>query len=125
MDVLKTVFGGGDPDDHERRAQRYQTGYEDNRYDDLDDRDVIDRYGRTVQHAPPEVVEQAHAEAFERLPLEQRRQVVDQYRQVSDDPRQPFSYDGFTGGDRDYDPRNMGRMMGQAQRQQPGLADFR
>jgi hypothetical protein len=123
MDVLKNIFGGGTPDDYERRAQRYQQGYQggQGRYDDLDDDDVYDRYQRTLQHAPPEVVEQAHAEAFSRLPVDQRQQIVDQFRRAHQDPRQPFQYPQFSGGPDDYDPARLGRMAGQAQRQQPDL----
>lgn len=121
MDVMQKIFGGGDPDDHQQRYQQYQAGYGRGQYDDLDDNDVYDRYQRTAQHAPPEVVEQAHEEAFSRLPMDQRRAVVDQFRQVSNDPRQPFNYNGFQGGQQDYDPRQMAQMFGQARQQQPDL----
>lgn len=121
MDVMQRIFGGGDPDDHQQRYQRYQDGYSRGQYDDLDDDDVYDRYQRTAQHAPPEVVQQAHEEAFRRLPPEQRQALVEQFRQVSNDPRQPFTYNGFRGGQDDYDPRQMAQMFGQARQQQPDL----
>lgn len=120
MDVLQKIFSGGNPDNHEQRYQQYQTGYGNNNFDDLDDNDVADRYQRTMQHAPPEVVSQAHAEAFQRLPPDQQRALVEQFRQVSNDPQQPFNY-GFGGGQRDYNPQNVGQMFQQAQRQQPDL----
>ena len=121
MDILRNVFSGGTPDDHEQRYQQYQQGYAGGSYDHLDDQDVYDRYQRTVQHAPPDMLAQAHAEAFDRLPPEERRRIVEQLRSANDDPRQPYRYDGFTGGHDDYDPRRMGDMFGQAQRQQPDL----
>lgn len=121
MDALQKIFGGADPDDHQQRYQNYQAGYSRGSYDDLDDDDVHERYQRTAQYAPPQVFEEAHAEAFERLPMQQRQQVVDQFRQVSNDPRQPFSYDQFTGTEQDYDPRQMAQMMGRARQQQPDL----
>ncbi|CAA9589999.1 MAG: hypothetical protein AVDCRST_MAG18-4839 [uncultured Thermomicrobiales bacterium] len=87
----------------------------------MDPHDVYDRYQRTVQHAPPEVLQQAHEEAFSRLPMDQRQQIVEQFRQAHNDPNQPFQYPQFAGGPSDYDPRQMGGMMRQAQQQQPDL----
>jgi hypothetical protein len=121
MDVLKNIFGGGTPDDHERRAQQYQQGYQSGQLGDLTDQDVAQRYQQTVQHAPPEVVQQAHEEAFGRLPLDQRQQIVDQFRQAHNDPSQPFQYPQMSGGQGDYSPAQMGGMFQQAQRQQPDL----
>ena len=121
MDILRNVFAGGTPDDHERRYQQYQQGYAGGSYDHLDDQDVSDRYQRTVQHAPPEIVEQAHAEAFGQLPPLLRRQLAGQFRRAHDDPSQPYRYDGFSGGQDGYDPARLGAMAGQAGRQQPDL----
>ena len=117
MDVLKTIFGGGDPDDHEQRAQRYASGYSRGQFDDLDEQDVQDRYRRTVQHAPPEVVEEAHLEAFRRLPPQERQRILNQFQQVSGDPRQPFTWDGPMQDS----PEVLARMAGQARQQQPDL----
>jgi hypothetical protein len=117
MDVLKNIFGGGDPDDHEQRAQRYQQGYSSGQYDDLDEQDVQERYRRTVQHAPPEVVEEAHLEAFRRLPPQERQRILSQFQQVSSDPRAPFTW----GGPMDDSPEMLARMAGQARQQQPDM----
>lgn len=56
---------------------------------------AIDRYRYLLRTAPPDAVEQAHAEAFEQLTPEQRRQVLAEVgatlppteRATSDDPR--------------------------------------
>ena len=117
MDVLKNIFGGGDPDDHEQRAQRYQQGYSSGQFDDLDEQDVQERYRRTVQHAPPEVVEEAHLEAFRRLPPQERQRILNQFQQVSRDPRQPFTWDGPMQDS----PEVLARMAGRARQQQPDL----
>ena len=117
MDILQKIFSGGDPDNYEQRAQRYQAGYGSGQYDDLDQQDVLDRYQRTVQHAPPEVVEAAHLEAFRRLPPQERQRILDQFQQVSNDPSQPFTY----GGPMDASPEALARMAGQARQQQPDL----
>ncbi len=123
MDVLKNIFGGGTPDNYEQRAQQYQQGYQggQGQYADMDHQEVVDRYQRTMQHAPPEVVQQAHEEAFSRMPMDQRQQIVDQFRQAHNDPQPPFQFPGFTNSQRDYAPAQMGQMFGQAQRQQPDL----
>jgi hypothetical protein len=123
MDVLKNIFGGGTPDDYERRARQYHEGYQggQGQYADMDPQEVSDRYQRTVQHAPPEVVQQAHEEAFGRLPLDQRRQLAEQFRRAHDDPSQPFQYPQMSGGQGDYEPAQLGGMVRQAQRQQPDL----
>jgi len=121
MDVLQKIFSGGNPDNYEQRYQTYQRGYSNNAWDDVDDQDVVDRYQRTVQHAPPDMLAQAHEEAFNRLPPEERQRVVERMRQVHSDPSQPFQYSGFSGGAQDYDPRSMGAMFGQARQQQPDL----
>jgi len=48
-----------------------------------DDEQAIARYRYMLRTAPPEAVEQAHAEAFARLTPEQRRVVLEQLRAVS------------------------------------------
>ena len=117
MDVLQKIFSGGNPDNYEQRYQNYQRGYSNNSWDGVDDQDVVDRYQRTVQHAPPEVVEEAHLEAFRRLPPEERQRILSQFQQVSNDPGQPFTY----GGQMDASPEVLARMAGQARQQQPDL----
>lgn len=121
MDILKNIFSGGTPDNYEQRYQQYQRGHEGNNFDDLDDNDVFDRYQRTVQHAPPDVVAQAHEEAFNRLPPQEQQRIVDQFRRANDDPNQQFRYPGFERGQGQLGSRDMGNMVQQAQRQQPDL----
>ena len=113
MDILQKIFAGGNPQQQYQQAQSGQ-------YQDISHQDAFDAYRNAVQQAPPDVVEQAHEQAFSQLPMQQRQQVVQQFQQAANDPQQPFSY-GFSGGPQDYDPQTMGRMMAQAQRQQPDL----
>lgn len=120
MDVLKNIFGGGTPDNYAQRAQRYQQGYQGGQLGGLSDQEVAERYQRTVQHAPPDVLEQAHAEAFSRL-SPQEQQVVDRFQQANNDPQQPFQYPGFDSGQPPYSPVQMGGMARQASLQQPDL----
>src|SRR4051812_41395179 len=77
------------------------------------DEEAIRRYRYLLRTAPPEAVEQAHAEAFARLTPDQRRQVLGQlannvpeYEQVRDD-----------------DPRTLARMATRAEMRQPGFLE--
>ncbi len=121
VDILKNIFSDGTPDNHEQRYQQYQQGYQGGNYDHLDDNDAYDRYQRTMQHAPPDVVAQAHEEAFRRLPPQEQQQILDQFRRANDDPNQQFQYPGFNQGQSQFSPQDMGGMFQQAQRQQPDL----
>jgi hypothetical protein len=77
------------------------------------DEEAIRRYRYLLRTAPPEAVEQAHAEAFAQLTPDQRRQVLGQlanhvpeYEQVRDD-----------------DPRTLARMATRAEMRQPGFLE--
>jgi hypothetical protein len=77
------------------------------------DEEAIRRYRYLLRTAPPEAIEQAHAEAFGQLSPDQRRQVlaqlannVPEYERVRDD-----------------DPRTLARMATRAELRQPGLLE--
>lgn len=77
------------------------------------DEEAIRRYRYLLRTAPPEAVEQAHAEAFAQLTPDQRRQVLGQlannvpeYERVRED-----------------DPRTLARMATRAELRQPGLLE--
>jgi hypothetical protein len=77
------------------------------------DEEAIRRYRYLLRTAPPEAVEQAHAEAFAQLSPDQRRQVlaqlanhVPEYERVRDD-----------------DPRTLARMATRAEMRQPGFLE--
>ncbi|WP_409485069.1 hypothetical protein [Arsenicicoccus dermatophilus] len=74
------------------------------------DRQAIARYRYLLQTAPPEAVEQAHAEAFARLTPEQRRQVL---QGLAD------------GGERVTadDPQSLARAATRAEYRQPGFME--
>jgi hypothetical protein len=75
-----------------------------------DDELAIDRYRYLLRTAPPEAVEQAHAEAFARLTPEQRRQVLtDVGAQVP--PAERATSD---------DPQALARMATRAEMREPG-----
>ena len=77
------------------------------------DEEAIRRYRYLLRTAPPEAIEQAHAEAFAQLTPDQRRQVLGQlanhvpeYERVRDD-----------------DPRTLARMATRAEMRQPGFLE--
>jgi hypothetical protein len=78
----------------------------------MDDPQAIERYRYLLRTAPPEDIERAHAEAFERLTPEQRRTVLGELaRQV------PPSE---VAGD---DPASLARMATRAEMRAPGTME--
>ena len=77
------------------------------------DQAAIERYRYLLRTAPPDAIEQAHAEAFARLTPEQRRQVLDGL--AAEVPP----------GERaaDDDPRSLARMATRAELRQPGTLE--
>jgi hypothetical protein len=78
-----------------------------------EDEVAIERYRYLLRTAPPERIEQAHAEAFAKLTPEQRRQVL---TQLSDyvPPGERAQSD---------DPRSLARMATRAEMRQPGTME--
>src|SRR5215212_1225886 len=77
------------------------------------DEQAIERYRYLLRTAPPETIEQAHAEAFAQLTPDQRRQVlVDLARDLP--PAERSSDD---------DPRSLARMATRAELRQPGTLE--
>jgi hypothetical protein len=78
-----------------------------------DDELAIERYRYMLRTAPPELVEQAHAEAFAKLTPEQRRQVLADLSEA------------VPAGERAQsdDPRSLARMATRAEMRQPGTME--
>lgn len=74
---------------------------------------AIDRYRYLLRTAPPEVVEQAHAEAFERLTPEQRRRVLAELGE-NVPPAERATSD---------DPQSLARMATRAEMRNPGTLE--
>src|SRR3954447_18470046 len=74
------------------------------------DQQAIERYRYLLRTAPPDRIEQAHAEAFAQLTPEQRRQVLEQLSAAGERPR----------GD---DPRSLARAATRAELRQPGILE--
>ena len=75
-----------------------------------EDERAIERYRYLLKTAPPDQIEEAHAEAFGRLTPEQRRQVLDQLATTGERPQ----------GD---DPRSLARAATRAEVRSPGALE--
>ena len=78
-----------------------------------DDEVAIDRYRYMLRTAPPEQVEQAHAEAFEKLTPQQRAQVLAELSAAVPASERAQSDD----------PRSLARMATRAEMRQPGTME--
>jgi hypothetical protein len=78
-----------------------------------DDEAAIERYRYMLRTAPPDQVEQAHAEAFAKLTPEQRRQVLAELSEQVP-PGERVQSD---------DPRSLARMATRAEMRQPGTME--
>ncbi|MCU1431376.1 MAG: hypothetical protein JWP95_481 [Actinotalea sp.] len=96
--------------------QGYQQGYQQvppGRPAPGSDEAAIERYRYLLRTAPPETIEQAHAEAFAQLTPEQRRQVLEQLSSEVPPAERP-------GSD---DPRSLARMATRAEMRSPGTLE--
>jgi len=110
MDLLRRLFGG---EEQERRPARAM-----NRSRELSpDEQAVDRYRYLLRTAPPETIEEAHAEAFAKLTPEQRRTVL----QELDTTLTPA--ERASGSAYDEDPRSLARLATRAEMRQPGTLE--
>lgn len=79
---------------------------------------ALERYRYMLQTAPPETIEQAHAEAFERLTPEQRQQVLDELAQAAP-PSERAAIENLSSDD----PRGIARVATRAENRQPGIME--
>lgn len=77
------------------------------------DQVAVERYRYMLRTAPPETVEQAHAEAFEKLTPEQRREVLTEVGNTVPESERATSDD----------PRSLARMATRAEMRQPGTME--
>lgn len=110
MDMLRRLFGGEEP--------RSQPGRSLPRSRELSsDEQAVDRYRYLLRTAPPETIEDAHAEAFAKLTPEQRRMVL----QELDSTLTPA--ERAAGASYDEDPRSLARLATRAEMRQPGTLE--
>jgi len=107
MGLLDKLFGNQSPPPAERPGPPVAASADDQ---------AIERYRYLLRTAPPEAIEQAHAEAFAQLTPEQRAQVLSQLSNEL-----PPAERG-AAGDR-ADPRDLARMATRAELRQPGTLE--
>ncbi|HYO93255.1 MAG TPA: hypothetical protein VER33_02035 [Polyangiaceae bacterium] len=82
------------------------------------DKLALDRYRYMIKTAPPETIEQAHAEAFSRLTPEQRRQVLAGLAEAV-----PPGERAAAQATSSEDPQALARLATRAEVRQPGLME--
>ena len=94
---------------------RWLGGRNDDDRGTLTDEQAIERYRYMLRTAPPETIEQAHAEAFAQLNERQRRTVLEQLREAT-----PERERAAARGD---DPETLARLATRAEVRRPGTLE--
>ncbi len=110
MEMLRRMFGMDEP-----RPQRH--GSMSRSQQMSPDEQAVERYRYLLRTAPPETIEEAHAEAFAKLTPEQRRMVL----QELDSTLTPA--ERAAGAPYDEDPRSLARLATRAEMRQPGTLE--
>ncbi|HMQ29363.1 MAG TPA: hypothetical protein PKD53_01495 [Chloroflexaceae bacterium] len=119
MDLLQQFFGdGGRQDDYDDFVRRFESSPE-----EISDEEASRRYREMLHNAPPELVEEANEHALTHLNTDQRRALARRFREANDDPGTSFHGFSFRDEDEAAQPRNLGRMMKQADEQDQGLLE--
>lgn len=79
---------------------------------------ALERYRYMIKTAPPDTIEQAHAEAFSKLTPDQRRQILAELANAA--PPEERAAAQATSPD---DPRAMGRLATRTELRQPGFME--
>ncbi len=117
MGIFDKIFGN-DPEPAQQPSERAAPGQTGGRSaGPPTDAQAIERYRYLLKTAPPDAIEQAHAEAFAQLSPEQRRGVLEQ---LSSDA--PDADRGAATSVPD-DPRSLARMATRAELRRPGTME--
>ena len=110
MDMLRRLFSGDEPRPEAARSQSRSRNLS-------PDEQAVERYRYLLRTAPPETIEDAHAEAFARLTSEQRRMVLQELNSTLT-PAERAS-----GALYDEDPRSLARLATRAEMRQAGTLE--
>jgi hypothetical protein len=110
MDMLRRLFGGDEPRPESAQPRPRSR-------DMTSDEQAVERYRYLLRTAPPDTIEEAHAEAFAKLTPEQRRMVL----QELDSTLTPA--ERASGATYDVDPRSLARLATRAEMRQPGTLE--
>jgi hypothetical protein len=103
---------GGREEPGESRTSRSTPGPQPG--EQLSDEQAIERYRYMLRTAPPEAIEQAHAEAFAQLTDRQRRMVLEQLREITPERERAAAA---------ADPQTLARLATRAELRQPGVLE--
>ncbi len=122
MGILDRLFGRREEVVAPRRSQRVGrrsglTTSSGTPADQLTDQQAIERYRYLLRTAPPETIEQAHAEAFSQLTPEQRRVVLQELSTALPEHEQ------VAGARNSDDPESLARMATRAELRRPGTLE--
>ena len=118
-DLIGSLFGQGTrEEDYRRFDERYARG----RPEDLDDDEVQQRYRQVLRNAPPELIEDAHADAFAQLDPRERRLLAQRLREQAARLEDPYE-DPYDRDEYDEDPRTLARMARRAEQRNPNVLD--
>jgi hypothetical protein len=113
MGLLDRLFGRGRRNTPQQYGGPSQHGTARGRAGQLPDDQAIARYRYLLRTAPPEQIEQAHAEAFAQLTVDQRQQVLAQLAAGVPANERP----------RTDDPQTLARVATRAELRQPGFLE--
>ena len=109
MGIFDKIFGNNEPEQpaQQRSVNQPPTGQ-------TADEQAIARYRYMLQTAPPETIEQAHAEAFAKLTPEQRQIILEQLNQAAPENERGANAD---------DPQSLARAATRAEVREPGTME--
>jgi len=110
LDMLRRLFGNDEPISQTAQSRPRSRQMS-------SDEQAVERYRYLLRTAPPETIEEAHAEAFAKLTPEQRRIVL----QELDSTLTPA--ERAAGAPYDEDPRSLARLATRAEMRQPGTLE--
>jgi hypothetical protein len=110
MDMLRRLFGGDE--ERSQAAPRRPRSREMS-----SDEQAVERYRYLLRTAPPETIEEAHAEAFAKLTPEQRRMVLQELTPTLSPAERG------AGATDDVEPRSLARLATRAEMRQPGTLE--
>jgi hypothetical protein len=119
MGFLDKLFGRREEEQPSPQPQqRQQQAYGGNRRgnptpEEMTDEQAVERYRYMLKTAPPDAIEQAHAEAFSRLTPEQRQMVLQELTRNAPEHERAASDD----------PQSLARMATRAEMRQPGTLE--
>jgi hypothetical protein len=115
MSLLDRLFGANPSSQQPAEGAKQQPG-EASKQSPLTDEQALQRYRYMLRTAPPEAIEQAHAEAFAQLTPEQRAQVLKELsRELPPSER--------TGISAQPDAQSLARLATRAEMRQPGMME--